>query len=105
ITGGGNGGSSSSDKLPPGGQMTVVNNAPPPKKGDKVLAAGETNVHGVHYRVVVSTPSTKGPKRGAAPVYFNEYLGRPPKLLQRFNVPVKFARDSTIASFKIEANP
>src|SRR5258705_1886885 len=107
VTGGGNGsgGSGSSDKLPPGGQMVLVNNAPPPKKGDKVLAAGETSVHGLRYRVVVSRPNTKGPKRGAVPLHFNEYMGSPPKLLQRFEVPVKFFRDSVIASFKIEADP
>lgn len=107
VTGGGNGdsGDGSSDKLPPGGQMTVVNNAPAPKTGDEVLAAGDTSVHGVRYRVVVTRPKTPGPKRGEVPVYFNEYLGKPPKLLQRFKVPVKFARDSVIASFKIEANP
>ncbi|MEA2494139.1 MAG: hypothetical protein QOJ29_2050 [Thermoleophilaceae bacterium] len=107
VTGGGNGGSSSSsDKLPPGGQMTVVNNAPPPKQGDEVLAAGETSVHGQRYRVVVTRPKTKGPKNGAVPVYFNEYVGSPPKLLQRFEVPnAKFYRDSVVANFKVEANP
>ncbi|MFL5893590.1 MAG: serine/threonine-protein kinase [Thermoleophilaceae bacterium] len=104
--GGGGGGGGSSDKLPPGGQMTVVNNAPPPKRGDEVLAAGKTQVHSVRYQVVVSRPGTKGPKRGAVPVYFNEYMGRPLKLLQRFKVPgVQFFRDSVIASFKVEANP
>ena len=110
VTGGGasdtSNTSSSASKLPPGGQMTVVNNAPPPKQGDKVLAAGKTQVHGVYYEVVVSIPITKGPKRGAVPLYFNEYLGKKPKLLQRYLVPnVKFYRDSMIASFKIEANP
>jgi predicted Ser/Thr protein kinase len=111
VTGGGGGSensddSSSSGKLPPGGQATVVNDAPPPKNGDKVLAAGETSVHGIHYRVVVSKPTTKGPKSGAIPLYFNEYTGKPPKLLQRFVVPnAKFYRDSVIASFKVEANP
>jgi predicted Ser/Thr protein kinase len=109
VTGGGNPAadtSTSSASLPPGGQMTVVNNAPPPRKGDKVLAAGETSVHGVRYRVVVSKPSAPGPKRGAVPLYFNEYTGKPAKLLQRFEVPnAKFFRDSVIASFKLEANP
>src|SRR3954451_15289887 len=111
VTGGGGGGNGSSDdgsspgKLPAGGQMTVVNNAPPPKKGDKVLTAGETNVHGIHYRVVVSKPTTPGPKKGPIPLYFTEYTGTPAKFLQRFTVPVKFYRDSVIASFKIEANP
>ena len=113
ITGGGNGGgggggSSSSDKLPAGGQMTVVNNAPPPKKGDEVLAAGETRVHEVRYRVIVSRPKTTGPKRGAVPFYFTEYMAPPGKkfsFLQRFSVPGQFARDSVIANFKLEANP
>src|SRR3954451_74318 len=110
VTGGG-GGNGNTDtggspgKLPPGGQMTVVNNAPPPKKGDKVLAAGETNVHGIHYRVVVSKPTTPGPKKGPIPLYFTEYMGKPAKFLQRYAVPVNFYRDSSLASFKIEANP
>src|SRR5215212_524650 len=106
ITGGGSGGGSddSSDKLPPGGQATVVTDAPPPKKGDKVLGAGETSVQGIRYRVVASRPTTKGPKSGRVPLYFNEYIGG--KLLQRFEVPnVKFYRDSVIADFKVEANP
>lgn len=116
VTGGGNpqtntaadggraGGPSAS--LPAGGQMTVVTNAKPPKKGDKVLAAGDTSVHGLKYRVVVSIPTTPGPKKGRVPLYFNEYTGTPFKLLQRFEVPnAKFYRDSVIASFKIEANP
>ena len=110
VTGGGNevvsSDTSGSNAIPAGGQMTVVNNAPPPKKGDKVLAAGKTNVHGVRYQVVVSVPNAKGPKRGAVPLYLNEYIGAKPKLLQRFLVPnAPFYRDSTIASFKIEANP
>src|SRR4051794_14401897 len=109
VTGGGSGSgstSTSSGKLPAGGQMTVVNNAPPPKKGDKVLGAGDTSVHGVHYRVVVSVPNSKGPKQGAVPLYFNEYTAQPKRLLQRFVVPnAKFYRDSVIGSFKIEANP
>jgi predicted Ser/Thr protein kinase len=108
VSGGGSPGggddTSGSEKLPAGGEMTVVNNAPPPKKGDKVLGAGDTTVHGIRYRVVVSKPNSKGPKGGRVPLYFNEYIGG--KLLQRFEVPnVKFYRDSVIASFKIEANP
>ena len=71
-----------------------------------MLAAQETSVHGIHYRVVVSRPNTKGPKRGPVPVYFNEYMGKPLKLLHRYQPPnVKFFRDSVVASFKVEANP
>jgi hypothetical protein len=106
--GSGRGGSTSSDKLPAGGQMTVLNNAPPPKRGDQVLAAGETTVHEVRYRVIVSRPKTKGPKRGPVPFYFTEYMAPPGKklgFLQRFKVPGKFARDSVIGNFKLEANP
>jgi predicted Ser/Thr protein kinase len=108
VSGGGSGTSdtsTSSSKLPPGGQMTVINNAPPPKKGDKVLNAGETNVHGVHYKVVISTPDVKSPTKAPAPLYINEYLGKPAKLLQRLKMPHPFAQDSTIADFKVEANP
>jgi hypothetical protein len=54
----------------------------------------------------VSKPDTKGPKRAKVPLYFNEYTGKPRKLLQRFEVSnAKFYRDSVIASFKVEANP
>src|SRR5204863_4780084 len=93
--------STSRNNLPAGGQAPVVNRAPPPKKGDKVLAAGETNVHGIHYRVVASTPDNKGPKRAVVPLYFNEYMGKPLKLLHRFEVPnATYYRDSVIANFK-----
>jgi hypothetical protein len=105
VTGGGGGGSSdSSDQLPPGGQATVVNNAPPPKKGDKVLAAGETNVHGVHYRVVASIAKSDAGKKARTQLYFSEYMNK--KFLIRWPVPdAKFYGDSVIASFKVEANP
>jgi len=74
--------------------------------GDKVLAAGETNVHGIHYRVVASTSSSEGPKQGAVPLYFNEYVGSPAELVQRFVVPnAKFYRDSVVANLKVHANP
>jgi hypothetical protein len=73
--------------------------------GDRVLGAGEAKVHGVRYRVVVSTPAAKGHDRGPATLYFNEYVGSPPTLQQRFTVPVKFFRDSVIATFKVEADP
>jgi hypothetical protein len=108
VSGGGSGsggGATYADKLPPGGTMTLVTNAKPPKAGDEVLAAGKTNVKGVYYQVVVTRPKTKGAKGTPAPVYFNEYLGKKPKLLQRFKVPVQFFKDSIIANFKIEANP
>src|SRR4051794_29400892 len=111
ITGGGGGsggdGGSSSDKLPAGGQATVVNNAPAPKPGDEVLAAGETHVHGVYYRVVASRVKAKtGGKKAKADLYFNEYMGSPKKLLQRFKVTnADFFNDSVVANFKVEANP
>jgi predicted Ser/Thr protein kinase len=106
LTGGGSGSGSSdsSDKLPPGGQATVVNNAPPPKKGDKVLAAGETNVHGVHYRVVASIAKADAGKKKQTQLFFTEYMNK--KFLLRFPVPdAKFYGDSVIAGFKVEANP
>lgn len=105
--GGNSGGNGSGGGLPLGGQSTVVSNAPPPVKGDKVLAAAATVVKGVHYRVVLSTPATKGPQRAAVPLYINEYMGQPlPKQpLQRIRMPFPFARDSYIASFKVDANP
>jgi predicted Ser/Thr protein kinase len=107
ATGGGkaDSGDDGSDRIPAGGQMTLVTDAKPPKAGDEILAAGETTVHGQYYRIVVTRPKTQGPKRGAAAVYFNEYLDTPTNLLQRFKVPVEFFRDSVIASFKVEANP
>jgi hypothetical protein len=96
--------SSSSARLPPGGQATVVRNAPPPKPGDKVLAASETDVHGIRYRVVASTTGVADPKRGVVPLYFNEYLAG--KLVQRYKVPnAPFYRDSAIEDFRVEANP
>jgi serine/threonine protein kinase len=97
--------SSTSTNLPAGGQMTLVNNAPPPKKTDKVVTAGKTEVHGMHYLLVLSTPDTKGPKRASVPLYMNEYTGDPPKLLQRLKMPYPWARDSTVADFTVEANP
>src|SRR3954451_14421236 len=92
VTGGGGGtGSndtgSTSDKLPAGGQATVVNNAPAPKPGDEVLAAGETRVHGIYYRVVATRPKPSGGKKAATDLYFNEYMGSPKNLLQRYKVP------------------
>jgi hypothetical protein len=106
VSGGGSGSSdTSSGRLPAGGQMTVVTDAAPPKKGDKVVAAGATSVHGAHYEVVLSTPATTNPTRAAAPLFINEYSGKPAKLLQRLQMPHPWAQDSTIANFKVEANP
>jgi hypothetical protein len=106
LTGGGTGSDSntSSAKLPAGGQSTIVKNAPPPKMGDKVLAAAETNVHGIRYRVVASIPTTENAKVASVPLYFNEYLDG--KLLSRYQVPdAKFFADSVVVNFKLEANP
>jgi hypothetical protein len=106
VTGGGNGlgSDTSSAKLPAGGQATVVKNAPPPKQGDQVLAASETNVHGIRYRVVASIPTAEAAKRAAVPLFFNEYLDG--KFLDRYEVPnARFFRDSVIASFRVEADP
>jgi hypothetical protein len=105
VTGGGTGSSDgSSDKLPPGGQATTVTDAAPPKKGDKVLAAGETNVHGVHYRVVASIVKADAGKKTQTQLYFTEYMNR--KFLIRWPVSdAKFYGDSVIADFKVEANP
>ena len=84
-----------------------MNNAPPPKAGDEVLAAGETHVHGIYYRVVATRAKAKtGGKKAKTDLYFNEYMGSPKKLLHRFKVPnADFYNDSVIASFKVEANP
>jgi hypothetical protein len=104
LTGGGSPSSdSTTTKLPTRGQSTTIADAPPPRKGDKVLAAAKTRVHGIDYRVVVTIPATAGPAGGQVPVYFNEYVnGR----LNRFLVPnARFFRDSVIADLKIEANP
>jgi hypothetical protein len=69
---------------------------------NKVLAASETNAHGVHYRIVASVPNGKGPKQGPVPLYFDEYVGAKQKLLQRFAVPnANFYRDSVVASLKL----
>lgn len=106
ISGGGNTSTdSTSTQVPAGGQMTVVGNAPPPKTGDKVLTAGKTQVRGGRYEVVLSTPAVKRPTRAAAPLYINEYVGSPPRLLQRLKMPHPWAQDSTIADFQVEANP
>ncbi len=109
VSGGGGGTNNSSDssagKLPAGGQTTVINNAPPPKAGDQVVTAAETTVHGVPYRLVLSTPKASGPKKATIPLYLNEYTGKPLRLLQRLKMPFKYARDSTVADFKVEANP
>lgn len=106
VSGGGNTSTdSTAAQVPAGGQMTAVDNAPPPKQGDKVLTAGKTQVHGAHYEVVLSTPDVTRPTRAAAPLYINEYFGEPPRLLQRMRMPHPWAQDSTIADFKVEANP
>jgi hypothetical protein len=56
----------------------------------------------------LSTPDNKGPKRGDAPLFMNLYAGASYdslKLIQRRVMPYKWARDSVIASLKVEANP
>jgi predicted Ser/Thr protein kinase len=112
VTGGGTGASdtstsSSSSKLPAGGQSTVVNSAPPPTPGDKVIRAAETTVHGVYYRLVLSTRARAGAQKGIVPLYMNEYIGsaKSPRILQRLKMPYPFAHDSYVADFKVEANP
>jgi len=107
AAGGGGGGGSSSSTLPPGGSSTVLNNVAPPVRGERVVAAAQTNVKGVAYRLVLSTPRTKGPRRAAVPLYMNEYVGEPAPLhkLHRLRLPFPFARDSYVASLKVEANP
>jgi predicted Ser/Thr protein kinase len=106
IAGGGGGGGSSSS-IPPGGQSTVLNNVPPPVRGERVVAAAQTHVKGVAYRLVLSTPRTKGPRRAGVPLYMNEYVGQPAPLhkLHRLRLPFPYARDSYVASLKVEANP
>jgi hypothetical protein len=105
--GGGGGGGDSSESLPPGGESTVLNNVAPPVSGERVVAAAQTNVKGVAYRLVLSTPRTKGPRRASVPLYMNEYVGEPAPLhkLHRLRLPYPYARDSYIASLKVEANP
>jgi hypothetical protein len=106
VSGGGNTSTdSTASRVPTGGQMTVVAGAPPPKPGDKVLTAGKTQVHGARYEVVLSTPAVKRPTRAGAPLFINEYFGSPQRLLQRLKMPHPWAQDSTIANFKVEANP
>jgi hypothetical protein len=101
ITGGGMGNGDSSA----GAQMTRVTNAPPPKKGDRVVAAGAINVSGTHYRVVLSSARASDAKRASLPLYVNEYLGQPARLLQRLRMPWPWARDSSVVDFKVEATP
>jgi hypothetical protein len=106
LTAGGGGRTNSSANLPPGGQATVVKNAPAPRAGDRVLAASETRVHGLYYRVVASRPKSENPKTGTVDVFFNEYVGSPQRLLQRVKAPgVAFFNDSVIAGFMLEARP
>jgi hypothetical protein len=64
-------------------------------------------VHGVYYRLVLSTPKTTGPARGSVPLYMNEYVGsaKSPRKLQRLKMPYPYSRDSYVADFKVEANP
>ncbi|HEX4734497.1 MAG TPA: hypothetical protein VH247_08805 [Thermoleophilaceae bacterium] len=71
----------------------------------KTLAAADTEVSGVHYRVIATTPAT-APKQGPVPLYFDEYTGNPPKLAEHFAVAgVGFYADSVIASLKLAGNP
>jgi Protein kinase domain len=107
VVGGGGGGGGSSESLPPGGQSTVLNNVAPPVSGERVVAAAQTNVKGVAYRLVLSTPRKKGPRRASVPLYMNEYVGEPAPLhkLHRLRLPYPYARDSYIATLKVEANP
>jgi hypothetical protein len=79
--------------------MTAVTHAPAPRPGDRVVAAGSTRVHGVDYRVVLSTPAA------GAPLFINEYVGRQPKLLQRFRMPYPWTTASKLADFSVEADP
>jgi len=99
------GGGSDSEKLPPGGTSIPVDNAKPPKRGDKVVAAAQTNVKGNAYRLVLSTHDAKGAKRAKVPLDMNLYVGQPFKLLQRREMPYPWYRDSVVASLKVEANP
>jgi hypothetical protein len=71
----------------------------------KTLAAGETTASGVHYRVIATTPAT-APKQGPVPLYFDEYTGNPPTLVEHFVVPgVRFYANSVIASLRLKGNP
>jgi hypothetical protein len=103
--GGSGGGGSSSD--PAGGDSTVLNNVAPPVSGERVVAAAQTNVKGVAYRLVLSTPRKKGPRRASVPLYMNEYVGEPAPLhkLHRIRLPYPYARDSYISSLEVSANP
>jgi hypothetical protein len=107
VAGGGGGGGGGSESVPAGGESTVLNNVPPPVSGERVVGAAQTNVKGVAYRLVLSTPRTKGPRRASVPLYMNEYVGEPAPLhkLHRLRLPYPYARDSYIASLKVEANP
>jgi serine/threonine protein kinase len=111
VGGGGDGGggssSSSSKSAPAGGDSTVLNNAPAPVPGERVVAAAQTNVKGVAYRLVLSTPRKKGPRRANVPLYMNEYVGEPAPLrkLHRIRLPFPYARDSYISSLEVSANP
>ena len=70
----------------------------------KTLAAAEARVSGVHYRVVATKPAD-APKQGPVPLYFDEYAGDPPKLVQHFVLPaVGFYADSVISSLKLTPN-
>jgi serine/threonine-protein kinase len=107
VSGGGGGGGGSASTVPPGGQSTVLNNVAPPVRGERVVAAAQTNVKGVAYRLVLSTPRRTGPRRARVPLFMNEYVGEPAPLrkLHRLRLPFPYARDSYIASLKVEANP
>jgi|tagenome__1003787_1003787.scaffolds.fasta_scaffold20926768_2 hypothetical protein len=100
ITGGPGAGDDSS-----GSQLTILNNAPAPKKGDRVIAAGETDVRDAHYRIVMTVPRLSDAKRASVPLYANEYLGKPGRLLQRLRMPWPWSRDSSIVDFKVESTP
>ena len=76
--------------------------------GERVLAASQATVHGIHYRVVASTVNTNASDtpNSAFPLYFSEYVGTKPKLVHRFLVPdVRFFRDSVVASLTIAPGP
>jgi hypothetical protein len=111
VASGGGGGSSGggSDAVPPGGGSTslTLSSVPAPRRGETVLAAAQSNVQGVHYRVIVSIPSAKGPKHKIVPAYMTEYMGTPSPLkeLHRIQIPYTFAKDSYVANLKVEANP
>ncbi len=107
VVGGGGEGAGSSSPDRPGGRSTGSNDAPPPPPGERVVAAARTNVKGVAYRLVLTTPRAQGPRRGRVPLYMNEYVGEPAPLrrLHRLRLPFPYARDSHISSFTVEPNP